>query len=147
VSEQHVFNGGWLDLPGLLHDLGGWPLQAELEEVFTPNSGGVVRRRSGRVCVDRRGRIRLDVQEEGHPAVMFCFDSAGQFLGGEVVDQPATWVRSRWSMPPDSATRESPLPRPSVACRVEFSDAHGSHMYRLFNERYEDPDASVFPDR
>ena len=105
MNEQHVFNGGWLDLRGLLHNLGGHPLQADLEEVFTPNSGGVVRRRSGRVCVDRRGRIRLDVQEEGYPAVMFCFDSPGQSLLRGVVDQPGTWVRSRWSMSPGPATR------------------------------------------
>ena len=147
VNEQHVFNGGWLDLRGLLHDLGGQPLQADLEEVFTPGSGGPVRRRSGRVWVDRRRRVRLDVQEEGRPAVVFCFDSPGQALVCGVVDEPGTWVRSPWSMPAEPTAAPSKNPPPGQAFRVEFTDAEGSHLYRLFNERYEDPDESVFPEQ
>jgi hypothetical protein len=89
----------------------------------------------------------MDVQEEGGPAVMFCFDSANRSLVCGVVDHPETWVRSPCNMPlePGPAAAEgAPVCQPR---RVEFSDAQGSHVYRLFNERYEDPDENMFPER
>ena len=141
------FSGGWLDLRRLLQVLDGRPLQADLEEVFTPRSGGEPRRRNGRVWVDCRRRVRLDVNEDGQPPVMFCFDPGGEVLLCGVVDQPETWVRSPWRM-----SLESPIGPPpdaasdlAAAFRVELTDAEGSHLYRMVNARYQEPDSSVFP--
>jgi hypothetical protein len=145
MTGQHVFSGGWLDLRRLLAALGGRPLQADLEEVFTPRAGGEVKRRHGRVWVDTRRRVRLDVQEEGQPLVMFCFDGAGQSLTCGVVDQPETWVSSPWPMSFDADVPPAAEPPSGQAFRVEVTDADGAHLYRLFNERYEEPDAGVFP--
>ena len=145
MTKPHVFNGGWLDLPGLLRDLGGQPLQADVEEVFTPGTGGEVRRRSGRLWVDRRRRVRMDVQEEGSPAVMFCFDAVTQTVVCGVADQPDSWVRRRWPLPVADPPASPTTPPRSLGIRVEFKDAQGSHVYQLFNERYDDPEKGVFP--
>jgi hypothetical protein len=147
VNERQVFNGGWIDLGGLVYDLGGRPFQADVEEVFTPHTGGAIRRRSGRVLVDRCRRVRMDVQEDGGPAVMFCFDAESRTLVCGVVGHPETWVRSPSHVqlePGPPAAEGAPV---CQARRVEFSDADGSHVYRLFNERYEDPDERVFPEQ
>jgi hypothetical protein len=87
----------------------------------------------------------MDVYEEGQPAVMFCFDSPRRSLVCGVVDQPESWVRFPWPRSFEPADAPSAAPPDGVAFRFEFTDAEGSHLYRLFNERYEDPDESVFP--
>jgi hypothetical protein len=147
VSTQAMFNGGWLDLRALLRVLGGRPFQAEFEEVFTPSSGGAPQRRSGRVLVDSRRRVRIDVLQEGQPAIMFLHDAPrGRMLCG-VVDQPETWVRSQWATVLDPVDA-SPLAAPpfAPALCVESVVAEGTHECRVYGERHDEPDESLFPE-
>ena len=144
MSEHQVFNGGWLDIAGLLHGLGGSPLQAEMEEVCTSATGST-RRRTGRVFVDRQRRCRMDIQEEGQPAIMFLHDPDGHAMVCGVADKPETWVRMPWAAPFRGAHREGPsVPAANLEVLVEFSNEDGAHRYRLFNARYDDPDERLF---
>jgi hypothetical protein len=144
MSEHVVFKGGWLDIPGLLRGLAGSPLQAETEEVCISETGSI-RRRTGRVLVDRQRRLRLDVEEEGHPTIMFLHDPTQRVVVCGVADRPETWGRVPWA-PSLPALREAPtMPAADLTIVVEFSNDDGAHRYRLFNAKYEDPDASLFP--
>lgn len=144
MTGARLFSGGWLDLPGLLLHLGGRPLQAEWEEVFTPRSGGDPLRRSGRVYVDGRKRVRVDVLEPGAAPVMFCFDPATRSFVAGVIDQPDTWRRASWPMSFDSPPNDGQGAGAGVAFRSEYTDAEGSYVCRLFNDRYEEPAPTLF---
>jgi hypothetical protein len=147
VSDKAVFPGGWIELKSLLQHLGGWPLQADLDETFTPADGGPGQRRQGRIFVDRQRRVRIEFREEGHPAILCLCDPHRALMVMGLVDEPATRVQVPWmiSLPPlsESAAGEPP----QVAIDMEVRGAAGSHRYRLFNARYEDPEERLFAEQ
>ena len=131
-----VFGGGQIDFTSLSAALGGRPFQAEIEEVFAPRSGEP-QRRSGRVQVDSRGRMRCDIQEDAGPAVMFVYDFERGLMIAGLADDPATWQRTPWPFTPPRPTphRASPDPEPlpggelveGLACsREEFTGEDGT---------------------
>jgi hypothetical protein len=134
--SQNAFGGGQIDLTSLLAALDGRPLQAEIEEVSVPRSGEP-QRRSGRVQVDSRGRIRCDVQEDAGPAVMFAYDFERRLMVAGLADDPASWQRTTWPFPPPHPTPRPPSASPELrpgdelveglpCSREEFTGADGA---------------------
>jgi hypothetical protein len=113
MTVPATFGGGQIEMRTLLEALAGRPLQARLEERFTPADGGPVQERMGRVQISSQRLVRFDVLEGAGPPVAFVHDLATGRIGGGLSDQPSTWF---WA--PGASGRPPTCLSPPQACQV-----------------------------
>ena len=98
MTGSATFGGGQIDVVALLGALAGRPLQARLEERFTPASGGSVQERTGRIRVSSQRSVRIDILQGSGPEAAFVYDLAKGRRGGGISDQPSTWSWAPWNV-------------------------------------------------
>ena len=142
MTGSATFGGGQIDAVALLGALAGRPLQARLQERFTPASGGPVQERTGRIRVSSERCVRIDILQEGQPEGAFVYDLAKERFGGGLSDRPSTWSWAPWrvgSYIPLAGHPRAPVPPDAIEleggpCRFSEHEAGGTvsrHWYSL----------------